>query len=404
MFDIGSPNPPLSRFPLFGRKWEISVLTVPLPRPVWPLPALPSGLPAPDPGKPDWGYTTAQIAAIEAKWGRDITPADNDKLTQYVGEKQQFDTQKPSSQSVVSSSEFGDGESLRVTFDTSAVAYPAYWYGNIEVYNLNAESTDLFFTRGAAVAVYAGYENGVYGKIFEAPIFQVMWERENVVDNKLTLRCIIGLDNNLVNFSAEAFSSQAELVRQIAARALNPITIDRLSSRLEEGPRSPRKRTFFGDPRKYFDQIATQNQMQWWMSETGLNIGSLNDPDLTQGQIGPIPAGNALVYTPETGLVGTPQQTQDGVDFRVLLDARLRVTNPPMSVKLDQSSIRLLKAQIGQLQNFLDVDGVYKVAGVRHYGDTRGNPWYTEIVGVSVAGGRLTMLEEATADPNHPRY
>jgi hypothetical protein len=30
--------------------------------------------------------------------------------------------------------------------------------------------------------------------------------------------------------------------------------------------------------------------------------------------------------------------------------------------------------------------GTYIVAGIRHYGDTRGTPWYSEITGVTQAG------------------
>jgi hypothetical protein len=37
------------------------------------------------------------------------------------------------------------------------------------------------------------------------------------------------------------------------------------------------------------------------------------------------------------------------------------------------------------------------VYGIHHYGDTRGNNWYTEIIGLTTAIGKLAMLGDTDA-------
>jgi hypothetical protein len=283
----------------------------------------------------------------------------------------------------VSSSSF-EPEALRCTFEICQYGYRAFWYADVVLYNLDGPTTQKILKSGDQVIVNAGYQQGVYGEIFNGKLFQPLWERENVVDFKLTLHCLIGRDllsNNFVNFSQSAFASQTELVRQIAAQAFHQIDVKELDSSIQPNP-LPRGQTFFGAPGKYFDNVADYNNMQWWLDDKGVSLGSLAKSD----------GAPAIVYTPETGIVGTPQQTQDGVSLRILLDSRVLIKYPPMTIKIDNSSIRLLKAQLGQLMSILDKDGEYIVAGVRHLGDTRGNDWYTEIIGCTSVAGKMSML------------
>lgn len=108
----------------------------------------------------------------------------------------------------------------------------------------------------------------------------------------------------------------------------------------------------------------------------------------------PVPVTPAYTYSPppSTGkqvlqqtpgglsqtLIGTPQQTQEGVVFRVLLDARPQIGD---IVQLNYSVIRQLARSYGPkapLPSRLEADGNYIIAGIKHVGDTRGNDWYTE--------------------------
>ena len=75
---------------------------------------------------------------------------------------------------------------------------------------------------------------------------------------------------------------------------------------------------------------------------------------------------------------------EDGVTFMCLLNPTISIFNPPMLVKLDNTKIRQTALQWGS-KGFsrLDQDWMYRVIGVTHVGDTRGNEWYSQVVGVN---------------------
>lgn len=271
-------------------------------------------------------------------------------------------------------------EALRVTFRIEMIGYQAYYYGEVTIYNLSGDTEQKIINEGAKVIVQAGYQNGHYGKIFEGFVFQPMRDRENVVDYKLTLNCVnqkAVLDHNLVKFTANAGQDPRTMIKNVAGQARTPINVGTITDDLETTT-LPRGKVYFGEPKKYFRQIAQHNRAQWWVDEHGVQFGKITD----------VPKGQAIVYTPHTGLIGTPQQIDYGCAFRVLLDPRLKISNPAMAVKLDQTLIRQQKARIGQILSILDKDGIYRVIGVTHTGDTRGNEWYTDVIGVT-SGGKI---------------
>lgn len=300
----------------------------------------------------------------------------------------------------VSNSVF-EPEALRVVFRIEYVGYEAYYWGEIDIYNLEGETEKKIITEGSKVIIQAGYRDGPYGKIFEGYVLQPMRDRENVVDYKLTLNCVdqkLVLDKNFTKFTANVGLDTRGQIEAVAKNSNTPITLGHITDDLPK-TQLPRGKVFFGEPKKYFRQLAHFNSAQWWVKDNEVHISKITD----------IPEGEALVYTPSTGLVGTPVQTDSGVTFKVLLDPRLKIKAPAMMVKLDQALIRQQKIKYGQYVSVLDRDGQYQVAGVSHIGDTRGNDWYTEVIGIS-SGGRVPlqltgqqvpeMLKDKGQDPN----
>jgi hypothetical protein len=152
--------------------------------------------------------------------------------------------------------------------------------------------------------------------------------------------------------------------------------------------------TLFGD-------IATQNNMVSFLGSDGLHMGKMQasngTPDLTFAPLlgaGQAPATDEASIT--RSLIDSPQQTDVGVSFRVLLDPRLQCKLPPQQVKLDQAVIRQQAINYGQRPSLLTQDGVYMVAGIHIRGDSRGNEWYSEVIGVSAAQGLLSFLGGAS--------
>ena len=295
---------------------------------------------------------------------------------------------------IIASASSFEPEALRATFDVCQFGYAAWWYGEIVIYNLDGRSrsssqnalqntTQKVLTEGTRVVVSAGYQQGDhYGVVFDGKIFQAFVERENVNDYKTILHCVAGKDvvvNNIMAFTLDGNPSQADVAIQAATQAPTKLSLQ-LMEKMGQTT-LPRGKTVFSNPSTYFDQLANDNKAVWFYDGTKAFMS-----DFT------IPEPDAYVYTPNTGLIGTPIQTQDGVQFRVLLDPRLRVKLNPVQVKLDMTSMIFLKAQIDQLPSPLDMNGVYVVGAVRHFGDTRGDAWYTDVTGYTTVGGRLGML------------
>lgn len=294
----------------------------------------------------------------------------------------------------VSDSDF-EPNSIRVTFVISTLAFQnAWWYAEIDIYNLDQQTTQLLLVRpikqGMIVTVAAGYvEPGDYDVIWRGPVFQPTFSRENTVDFKISLHCVLGLQEFVrekINGAYAAETTQYDIINSIAngqfSKTGAKIQQHYISPDFQK-IKSPRGGVVFGAPSKYIGLAAESLNKAWWFGKDGIDVGGLDETTPTSGV--------DFVYTPQNGLIGVPSQTQYGIRFRTLLDPRLQVRIPLPVVKLDQTSIRLMKRQLGELYGLLDQDGEYGVTAVRHIGDTRGTEWYSEVDGVTMVGGKLSM-------------
>lgn len=271
-----------------------------------------------------------------------------------------------------------DGLKLHCVFRVEKFMLTQAFWAEVSMYNLNMPTQTRLIEEGDFVVIEAGYEEGPYEQLFSGSVFQPMFERENVTDYKTTLYCMDGLGlltANISNVTLQSGYDYRSVISAMAASAHKAIPLGSITSNLDSKS-SPRGKTIFGEPNKYIRQLEQDNNAIGFVSDGKLNIAKIDD-ECSQ---------EALVITPTTGLVGTPQQTQYGVNFRCLLNPSITITSPPMVVKLDQTVVRQMKARPGQYLTPLDKDGFYKVIGVVYTGDTRGNSWYVDVSGVNLAG------------------
>jgi hypothetical protein len=295
-------------------------------------------------------------------------------------------------QTITATSDGFGPNALRATFDIWQPGYQAFWVGDIVIYNFDVQTSKIVLQEGMFVTISAGYENGgQYGLIFAGNIFQSFVVRENVTDFKTVLHCIQGrpqLVKNLINFAMDGPVSQTDFANN--AIAASSQQAGKLSLKYLDGLSQktlPRGKVEFTDPWPFLDQFADDNNQVWFYDMDGkANVTDFNSP-----------SPDAIVYTPQTGLVGTPEQTEQGVAMRFLLDPRLKVKINPVQIQLDETSIIFLKQQIGQQPTVLDQNGVYVIGAVRHFGDTRGNDWYTDVIGYTTVGGKLGLLGSTAA-------
>ena len=266
---------------------------------------------------------------------------------------------------------------------------------------MNAPAAQQALFNAQWIVLKAGYQSvsqptpdgsSPLATIWSGSVMQVLYEREDVVDNKVTFRCL-ATDPKLarnINFTTGRMASQRQVVSQMIEQVPSCVTLNTVPDVLSTN-KFERQRTYFGVTDKYFQQITQGNNMQWFKSAHGTYMGTLatdtNEPDITYSP--PMPpdgsggtADTNVTYT----LLGTPQQTDSGVVFRVLLDARLIVKIPPMLIKLSNAVIRQMAQSFPTGTTLpLPLDNQYVVSCVRHMGDSRGNQWESEITGVSRA-------------------
>lgn len=307
---------------------------------------------------------------------------------------------------ILNDSDFGN-YALKSTFNISRSGYEAIMRGDITIWNLN-ESTiatiaglNVGFTKSRGkIIVEAGYEKGAFGQIFKGEIFQVRQIRENVVDTKTVIHCIDGMNiisNNYISLTFSAGTTQAQHIKAIAGQAQKPIEVGTITDDLSTVS-LPRGKTFFGEPKKYFRQIAQANNGQFYAMDGKLNITKLSDPA----------AGEVIVVSPDTGLIGYPEQIDGGVQFTVLMDPRMKLVYPnPQIVRIDLAKTDIHQQQLhpntkgtGSLPYILDVKGEYRIIKVTHRGDTRGNDWYTEVVGATQKGLLPDMIQNLPQSGN----
>lgn len=313
-----------------------------------------------------------------------------------------------------------DPEALRMTFDVlqSVISSP-YWFADIAIYNLNDPTAQNLLLNAIWVTLKAGYQTGPSKAsiIWDGPVMQTTFDKESVTDQIIRFNCIAIaghtetgelLQESMVNKAYGITKSQQQVVSNMLAIANTgdtnaaSLTPDQMNAQV--GPLAqrkfaavqyPRGKTVFGKVSKYIAQMSDSNFVNYWRGANGQHqISELFDPsqprtpDITFGP--PFPPG----YTPanpDTGItrsiIGVPKQTLYGCIFTVLLDPRISVQVPPMLVALDQTLIQQLQLQVGQLppvKSILSNSGIYIAGQVHHYGDTRGNPWYTEVSGYGI--------------------
>jgi hypothetical protein len=129
---------------------------------------------------------------------------------------------------IIISSSAWEPEALRITFEVDLPGYKSLWFARICIYNTGATLSRNLLVPGATVVLRAGYQNPGAGVIFRGTVFQPMFERENVVDQKITLMCYTGLKETIANFASFSGSpgmTQAALIQSMAESANTPMKL-----------------------------------------------------------------------------------------------------------------------------------------------------------------------------------
>lgn len=273
---------------------------------------------------------------------------------------------------------------LRVTFATKKGDTETPNSAEIRVYNLSPATMSKAEKEFTRVVLQAGYE-GNLGVIFEGTVRQFRKGRENGTDTYLEIRAADGdkaYNFATVNSTLAAGSKPEDRVRTcqeaFAAKGTGAGYMPTLS-----GNALPRGKVMYGMARKYMREEARNTDCTW----------SFQDGKMVMLENKKYLPGEAVVLTHETGLIGTPEMTNEGVKLRCLLNPRLRVGG---RVKLDNSSIQEAKTDLknqAQRSPKKDSDGFYRILKVEFSGDTRGQDWYADLICVGLDDSSGTPLD-----------
>jgi hypothetical protein len=246
---------------------------------------------------------------------------------------------------------------------------------DIRIYNLDQNTALQIKQQYTKVIIQGGYDAN-YGVIFRGNIKQVILGRESATDTFVDLNCGDGdlaYNYAIVNTSVKSGSSMLDQLNQISAPMKDLGTALAAKQPAFQPNLLPRGKTLWGNSRDYMRDLAQQNSLTWSIQNEQVEFVP---------QQGYTP-GITVVLTSKTGMIGTPQQTNIGVNVVCLMNPLI---NPGRTIKIDNASVQQLKLDLGNpkdpvnLAPPLTADGVYYVLVVEQTGDNRGVDWYSKLI------------------------
>lgn len=255
----------------------------------------------------------------------------------------------------------------------------------IRVYNVAETTVARIRKEFSRVVLQAGYEANL-GVIFDGNIKQVRFGRENGTDTYIDIAAGDGDDAYnyaVVNTTLAAGASQRDQINAAASpmseRGVKPGYIGETGE-----TKLARGKVMYGMARDYMRQSAEASDTTWSIQDGKLQFVP---------NTGVLP-NQAVVLNSKTGLVGQPEQTNDGIKARCLLNPMLKIGGKVQINEKDVAQAKLADtSKDAQANKPADIaaDGFYRLLVVEHSGDTRGNDWYSDLICLDI---------DATQPPN----
>lgn len=271
-----------------------------------------------------------------------------------------------------------DLSNLRIKFSVKRSDTMTPNVADIRVYNLQEETAQRIKKEFTRVVLQGGYESN-YGVIFQGNIKQVILGRESATDTFIDI--IAGDGDRAYNFAVinktiAAGSTQMDQIN-IALDSMGPKGVTKGHVSDLPTQKLPRGKVMFGDSRNYLRNVA-QTSEQYWSIQ--------NEKVTFVPKKGYLP-GERVVLTAKTGMIGTPYQTNEGVNVKCLLNPLIKIGG---RIQIDNKSIEQFKINLSVPNSPANIpapltwDGVYYVLVAEHSGDTRGVEWYTSLICLNV--------------------
>lgn len=265
---------------------------------------------------------------------------------------------------------------------------------SVRIYGLAQQTVDEITKYGfSRIILQAGYE-GSFGVIFDGTIKQFRTGKENSINPYLDLLAADGdLGYNYAVTSAAIAANSTGAQRKAAiVQDFSKYGITLGADLSQTGGTLPRGKVLFGMSRILFRNEAETTGSTWSIQNGKIQVLPLD---------GYLP-GQAVQLSALTGLIGIPEQTQDGIRCRCLINprivvgSRIQIDNKTINKTLQQSP-SVAPVPFNQWTGFQQLasvaaDGFYRVYVCEYEGDTRGSAWWCDIIALAIdnTSGKVT--------------
>lgn len=275
-----------------------------------------------------------------------------------------------------------DLSNLRIRFSVRRGDLKTPNSADIRVYNVSDQTAQRAQKEFERIVLQAGYA-GNFGVIFDGTIKQVRRGRESQTDTYIDITAADGdsaYNFAVMNTSLAAGSTPDDHL-EAALKSMESRGITMGDSGALSANKLPRGKVMFGMTRDYLDTLGKTQDLSW----------SFQDGKLTLIPNTAYLPGEAVVVNSATGMVGLPEQTQNGITVKMLLNPSVKVGR---RLQINNASIQQMRygLAIGDdpvtrkalVSVYLDADGFYRSIVVNHSGDSRGNEWYTDVICLAI--------------------
>ncbi|MGV8004336.1 hypothetical protein QPK14_20285 [Photorhabdus temperata subsp. temperata] len=249
---------------------------------------------------------------------------------------------------------------LRVTFEVSKTITSEPNSATIRVYNLNQSHRNLITSKTYnKVSLAVGYEE--LRVIYTGDIIEVVTLRDDL-DFIIELTCGDGYEaytSALVNKTLKAGATDADILSE----ATKSMKVGNGVVDLPKDRQLPRGKVLTGNTRDIMHKIARNNGANWSVQDGNMVV-------LPKNKV--LADNEGFVLSQETGMIGSPEKTDDGLQITCLCNPALRI-----------GSLVRIKSIIPEY------NGDYKITELEHSGDFMSDDWNTLI---TCTGGKYQKV------------